>query len=143
MAKTIQDSVDAVNALKALVVSLQGDNASLRAEITNAENRLQATIATLQGELSGGTNTQPIIDALAPVTQIVSDEIPLVQNEIAAQKVTGIQFNFHANSNCSWAAIKDIPHELRDDIKGRGLSRWIQYDWKIKLHDSNGYLERC
>lgn len=90
MAATIQDAVQAVNVFNAKV-----DN--LITETTNANNRfdakiaalqaqitdLQTQITTLQGQVAAGSDAQPVLDALTPLSQ-------KIDNQTAAEQVEGV-----------------------------------------------------
>lgn len=83
MAKTIQEAVDAVGVVKsgqdAVVVKLT----NYFTEVLNAINRLEA-------KLAAGTDSQPIIDALAPISQSIGDLSAIIDVKTAEAQVTGL-----------------------------------------------------
>jgi hypothetical protein len=86
---TMQDALDKIAAIKSTSDNLLAKVVQLETENTNAFNRLDAKIALLQAQINAGNDTQPIIDALGPISQSISDAIPAVDSAIAQDLVEG------------------------------------------------------
>lgn len=80
---TLADLQTKIADLKTAQDGLNTKIATFETEVVNAFNRLEAKIAA-------GTDTQPAIDALAPIAQSISDKSSELDTKIAEAQTTGV-----------------------------------------------------
>lgn len=83
MAKTIQEAVDAVGVVKTAQDAVSAKLTNYFGEVLNAINRLEA-------KLAAGSDSQPIIDALTPISQSIGDISTTLDVKTAEAQVTGV-----------------------------------------------------
>lgn len=85
----LQDAQNAIAGLSTALNDLVTKVGTFQTEATNAFNRLDQKIADLQAQVNAGTDTQPLLDAIAPLNQSVTDTNAALDPAIAAAQVEG------------------------------------------------------
>lgn len=86
----IQDAVTKVGELKTAMDAFAAKVVEVEGKVTSGFNRLDAKIAELQALLTAGAETQPIIDALQPISQKIVDTTPGLDSLGAQADVEGV-----------------------------------------------------